>query len=210
MATTVDPRLIHPTSYRLIAKAIEDEGGETLPTGTERQVVSFDGEGTPIATELTADMWSEFPNGAPTQGIWLAAFEPGNPVGTPDMGFAEVSLTADANTIPIRNAEGNLVVGVATQTGEATTLGQVTTLLAGKANTTHTHTVAQITGLQAALDGKQASGDYAPTTHTHTIAQVTGLQSALDGKQVAGSYATSAQLNALIARVEALEQAAQE
>lgn len=40
----------------------------------------------------------------------------------------------------------------------------------------HIHEIAQVTGLQAALDEK------APTSHTHTIAQVTGLQAALDEK----------------------------
>jgi hypothetical protein len=34
-------------------------------------------------------------------------------------------------------------------------------------------------------------GVYAPVSHTHSIANVTGLQSALDGKQASGSYLTS-------------------
>ena len=74
----------------------------------------------------------------------------------------------------------------------------------------HTHTIANVINLQTALDGKQASGNYAPATgiaqtsvtnltndlagkaptnHTHTIANVTNLQTALDGKQASGSYA---------------------
>lgn len=57
---------------------------------------------------------------------------------------------------------------------------QVDGLLAGKSNTGHTHTIANVTGLQAALDGK------ASTAHTHTIANVTGLQAALDGKSATG------------------------
>lgn len=44
------------------------------------------------------------------------------------------------------------------------------------ANQTHNHTIAQVTGLQTALDGKAA------TSHTHAISNVTGLQAALDGK----------------------------
>ena len=79
---------------------------------------------------------------------------------------------------------------------------EVTTGLSGKANSSHTHTIANVTGLQDALDGKQASGDYATNTalteglagkantgHTHEIANVNGLQAALDGKQPSGSYA---------------------
>lgn len=71
----------------------------------------------------------------------------------------------------------------------------LSTGLAGKANASHMHTIANVTGLQAALDGKQPKGSYATTTaltdglagkantaHTHTIANVTGLQDALNGK----------------------------
>ena len=47
---------------------------------------------------------------------------------------------------------------------------------AGLAATVHTHAIADVTGLQAAIDGKAAS------VHTHAIADTTGLQSALDGK----------------------------
>lgn len=46
----------------------------------------------------------------------------------------------------------------------------------GKASTNHTHAIADTTGLQGALDGKSA------TNHTHVISDTTGLQGALDGK----------------------------
>jgi hypothetical protein len=42
--------------------------------------------------------------------------------------------------------------------------------------TAHNHAIAEVTGLQTALDGK------APAAHTHTTAQVTGLDTALAGK----------------------------
>src|SRR3546814_1283519 len=64
-------------------------------------------------------------------------------------------------------------------------------LLTGKAALEHVHSIANITGLQLALDGKQAAGSYAAASHTHSIANVSGLQSALDGKQAAGSYPAS-------------------
>ena len=83
-----------------------------------------------------------------------------------------------------------------------------TTELAGKADTVHTHAIAQVTGLQAGLDGK------APTVHTHTVAQVTDLQGVLDGKAPTGHTHTIAQvtdlqtaLDALDARITALEEA---
>ena len=87
----------------------------------------------------------------------------------------------------------------------------------GASPTNHTHAIGNVTGLQTALDGKQATGNYAPstgisptaitgtavitsdsrlsdprtpTTHSHAISDVTNLQTALDGKQASGSYAT--------------------
>ena len=44
------------------------------------------------------------------------------------------------------------------------------------ANDSHSHTIANVTGLQTALDDK------ADSSHTHTISEVTGLQTALDDK----------------------------
>lgn len=64
----------------------------------------------------------------------------------------------------------------------------------------HSHVIADVTGLQSALDGKQAAGSYvttanftwanlsgkpttfAPSAHTHAISEITGLQTALDAK----------------------------
>ena len=56
--------------------------------------------------------------------------------------------------------------------------------------TAHGHAINDVTGLQTALDGKQAAGSYAASSHTHAISDTTGLQTALDGKQAVGSYAT--------------------
>jgi Phage tail repeat like/BppU N-terminal domain len=47
----------------------------------------------------------------------------------------------------------------------------------------HIHEILDVTGLQAALDGKADSGELgAPAEHTHEILDVTGLQAALDAK----------------------------
>ena len=51
------------------------------------------------------------------------------------------------------------------------------TALDGKAPSSHTHTIAQVTNLQSTLDGK------APSSHTHTSAQITDLQGKLNAKQ---------------------------
>ena len=67
----------------------------------------------------------------------------------------------------------------AAASGHTHTIANVTglqTALDGKAASGHTHTIANVTGLQTALDSKAAS------SHTHAIANVTGLQSALDSK----------------------------
>jgi hypothetical protein len=46
----------------------------------------------------------------------------------------------------------------------------------------HGHSIAEVTALQAALDGKQAAGAYAMALHGHAISDVTTLQSSLNGK----------------------------
>lgn len=58
----------------------------------------------------------------------------------------------------------------------------------------HTHTVANVTGLQAALDAKadaaattSALAGKAATSHTHTIGNVTGLQAAIDAAAASGA-----------------------
>ncbi len=58
--------------------------------------------------------------------------------------------------------------------------------LTGKPSTftpsAHSHAISDTTGLQTALDGKQAAGSCAAASHTHAIGDTTGLQTALDGK----------------------------
>jgi len=51
--------------------------------------------------------------------------------------------------------------------------------------TAHSHAVSDVTGLQTALDAKQASGSYAAASHTHTAGQVSGLATVA----TTGSYA---------------------
>lgn len=53
---------------------------------------------------------------------------------------------------------------------------QVDTALALKANSSHTHIIGDVTGLQTALDGKAAA------SHSHSISDVTNLQTSLDAK----------------------------
>ena len=50
----------------------------------------------------------------------------------------------------------------------------------GAAAASHTHAVADVTGLQSALDGKQAVGSYANATHQHSAAGITSGTLAID------------------------------
>lgn len=63
----------------------------------------------------------------------------------------------------------------------------IQTQLSGKASSSHSHVISDVTSLQAALDAKAA------TSHGHVIADTTGLQTALDGKEPTISSGTTAQ-----------------
>ena len=53
---------------------------------------------------------------------------------------------------------------------------EIDTMMNGKANTTHTHSISDVTTLQTVLDGK------ANNTHNHSISNITNLQSTLNDK----------------------------
>jgi hypothetical protein len=94
----------------------------------------------------------------------------------------------------LTSAEGNAAYAALSHSHIIADVTGLQTALDGKqaagsyAAASHSHIIADVTGLQTALDGKQAAGSYAAASHTHIIADVTGLQTALDGKQAAGSY----------------------
>ena len=64
----------------------------------------------------------------------------------------------------------------------------------------HTHSIANVTGLQSALDAKLESANFtysnltgkpstfAPSAHTHSISEVTGLQTGLDAKLPSANF----------------------
>lgn len=101
------------------------------------------------------------------------------------------------------NALDELAAALGNDPNFATT---VTNQIAQKAALVHGHGIADIVGLQTALDGKQPVGSYVtasgftwgnlpgkpetfkPAAHYHLISDVAGLQAALDAKQPAGSY----------------------
>jgi hypothetical protein len=103
----------------------------------------------------------------------------------------DVDGTAKATAF---NENGTLLSAKYAPISHTHTIANITglqTALDGKAPSSHTHTIANITGLQTALDGK------APSSHTHTIANITGLQTALDGKAPSSHTHTIANITGL-------------
>lgn len=96
-----------------------------------------------------------------------------------------VNLTTVASaTKATQDAGGNVIASTyATKT-------EVTSGLAGKAPTSHTHEVANVTGLQAALDGKQAKGDYATTTAVNAKININGARGLIAGYESIGNHTT--------------------
>ena len=92
-------------------------------------------------------------------------------------GSGNISITGDINTF------GGQITGGATygnslyyHVGGSGLPKNVETELSGKAESTHSHAISDVTGLATALSGKAAS------SHSHVISDVTGLATALSGK----------------------------
>lgn len=90
------------------------------------------------------------------------------------------------------------------------TKNELQTGLASKANTKHTHTVAEIINLNSTLSGYVTTATLtaelakkANASHTHTTAQVTGLDTALAGKAPTSHTHTSAQITDLTTKLNA-------
>ena len=116
------------------------------------------------------------------------------------VGLGSVDNTADAAK-PVSTAQAAADSAVASAAAsDATAKANTAQAYAiQRANHTGTQEIGTVSGLQAALDGKQASGSYAAASHTHTAGQVSGLAtvatsgaySDLSGKPTlfSGSYA---------------------
>lgn len=130
------------------------------------------------------------PVGPPGTTTWAgitdkpATFAPAAHTHTPaEVGLGNVENTSDASK-PVSTAQAAADAAVASAAAaDATSKANAAQAHAiQRANHTGTQAISTVTGLQAALDGKQAAGSYAATVHGHTISDVTGLQAALDAK----------------------------
>lgn len=90
------------------------------------------------------------------------------------------------------------------------TKNELQTSLASKANTKHTHTVAEITNLNSTLSGYVTTATLtaelakkADASHTHTTVQITGLATALAGRATKSHTHTSAQITDLTTKLNA-------
>ena len=96
--------------------------------------------------------------------------------------FSTVANSGSYNDLANRPTLGTAAAAATTDFAAAShthTIANVTGLqgaLDGKAGASHTHAISDVTNLQTVLDGK------ANLSHAHAITDVTGLQSALDGK----------------------------
>ena len=118
--------------------------------------------------------------------ITLELVSPG-PQGPSGSAAAVTSVNGQNGAVVLNAAD---VGAAATVHGHA--IADVTGLqgaLDGKAASSHGHVISDVSGLQTALDGK------APTSHGHVIADVSGLQTALDGKAATSHTHTASQIS---------------
>jgi len=95
---------------------------------------------------------------------------------------------AKSKLAPLAIADADVASGAAIAQSK---ISGLTTSLAGKASSSHTHPVSDINGLQGQIDGK------APLLHTHSQSDVTGLTTALSGKANTSHTHTAANITDL-------------
>lgn len=110
---------------------------------------------------------------------------------------AKGNLVAAVNEVKAATSSAAGINDSTTSTSSTWSSSKTNTELGTKAAASHTHTTANVTGLDAALAGKAA------TSHGHAIADTSGLQTALDGKAAASHTHTSAAVTDFAASVDA-------
>lgn len=212
-----------PLPKSVSAIVVPGVGVGGVPSGQPGQFLGYGPGGVPQAMDLPA-LGADYDDADLVARIEAVETAQGEPVAWGDLSdvpafaaadhghaIGDVSGLADAlATIQtqFKTVNGQAITGtgnITISTDAAPSLAWVD--ITGKPATyppaTHGHAIADVTGLQAALDGKSATTHshswaqitskpttFAPSTHAHTIAQVTGLQAALDDKQAATTFAT--------------------
>lgn len=97
-------------------------GGGDLPTGDENQVMGFGASGDAAAVTFGPEHWTDFPDGPPVAGIWVAAYMP---EANPSMAFGEVSSVAKEGALPMYATAGQLAVTGGSDVGFAASVGQL-------------------------------------------------------------------------------------
>lgn len=144
------------------------------------------------ADAVAADLASA-PDAVPVQVYYDPVGDrfPWGPATPVDLSAVDAAIDAVAGNLAAHVARVDNPHSVtATQVGAYSTT-QVDAAIAGLSAAYsplgHGHAIADTTGLQAALDGKQAAGSYAAASHSHTTSQLSDL----------GSWAGSASLTTL-------------
>ena len=168
------------------------------------------------STEPMHLIWQETQQDVKAEGGWFHV-ELGSVVPLPTTAFLgprwlEVQL---GNDEPLSPRSPVTSMPFAFFCGDSVTLqGQPPTAFA---QASHVHAIADVTGLQQALDGKaplvhnhddlyyrkaQSDARYATKVHGHAIEDIVGLQSALDAKEDKGTCYTKAQVDQLVAGLQ--------
>jgi hypothetical protein len=159
---------------------------------TLRELAASLGDDANFAATVTNALAAKAPTASPTFTGTVSGITKGM------VGLGSVDNTADAAK-PVSTAQAAADSAVASAAAsDATAKANTAQAYAiQRANHTGTQAISTVSGLQAALDGKQASGSYAATVHTHGISDVAGLQTSLDGKQASGNYAAASHSHAI-------------
>lgn len=94
-------------------------------------------------------------------------------------------------------AKSDLATELVTEIDAKAVKADVDEALTKKADKQHTHEIAEVTGLQGALDGKAAA------VHEHTVANITDFAEKVDAAIVAKDYATNTTVTAVSGKVDA-------
>lgn len=127
------------------------------------------------------------------------------------------TITINGLVCPVYVPTGQMSVSWGSITGNLTDQADLATALNGKANSSHTHIIANVSGLNDALSAKasllhehaiedvselQVTLDQkASTVHSHTIADVSGLQNALSSKADSTHYHAISDVSGLQAAI---------